>query len=277
MDTPAILNSLSSSSSCGDGSCSVQPSSTPPRDDIVDSTRLTWQTLTTPTAEPTTTATHNEATPTTLPSCNEATPTTSLPPALKKVTFSTPEVTANHHFDVPDVVGSDGTERIKIRKLKKRHRHHSGNQGEEEAAERREEGRSSGAKRRKTKEGSERDMPRQSSNAGLFRYPLTSMYVSMLMNLEVSLSVSVSVPEFAVQTSSVRFSDVGGCDEAIKEISKLLLHLLHPEVFSWLGVSPPQGFLLHGPPGCGKTLLAYGSEDRCYLALPRRHWLNCRR
>lgn len=29
-----------------------------------------------------------------------------------------------------------------------------------------------------------------------------------------------------------------------------------PELFARLGVRPPQGFLLHGPPGCGKTLIA---------------------
>nr|KAF6302579.1 nuclear VCP like [Pipistrellus kuhlii] len=59
------------------------------------------------------------------------------------------------------------------------------------------------------------------------------------------------------QTSSVKFEDVGGNDETLKEVCKMLIHMRHPEVYQHLGVTPPRGVLLHGPPGCGKTLLAH--------------------
>ena len=55
----------------------------------------------------------------------------------------------------------------------------------------------------------------------------------------------------------VTFTNMGGCDKVLKTVCKLLAHMKHPEIFKQLGISPPRGFLLHGPPGCGKTLLAY--------------------
>ena len=61
-----------------------------------------------------------------------------------------------------------------------------------------------------------------------------------------------------VEPCEVRFSDFGGIDDVLESIRDSILRpLSHPELYSWLGVSPPRGVLLHGPPGCGKTMLAH--------------------
>ncbi|KAK1117059.1 hypothetical protein K0M31_016984 [Melipona bicolor] len=60
-----------------------------------------------------------------------------------------------------------------------------------------------------------------------------------------------------ISEPKVTFADIGGNDKVLKTVCKLLAHMKHPEIFKQLGISPPRGFLLHGPPGCGKTLLAY--------------------
>lgn len=57
--------------------------------------------------------------------------------------------------------------------------------------------------------------------------------------------------------ASTRYSDIGGLDEVIRQVRESFeLPLRHPEVIARLGIVPPKGVLLHGPPGCGKTLLA---------------------
>ena len=63
--------------------------------------------------------------------------------------------------------------------------------------------------------------------------------------------------DIPVINPSVKFSDIGGNTKVLETVANLLVHLKHPEIYKKLGISPPRGFLLHGPPGCGKTLLAH--------------------
>ncbi|KAI0688221.1 P-loop containing nucleoside triphosphate hydrolase protein [Cytidiella melzeri] len=56
----------------------------------------------------------------------------------------------------------------------------------------------------------------------------------------------------------IRPSDIGGADSSIDTMRELvIMPLQHPEVYLHIGVQPARGILLHGPPGCGKTLLAH--------------------
>mmetsp|Transcript_35911 Transcript_35911/g.65927 ORF Transcript_35911/g.65927 Transcript_35911/m.65927 type:complete len:749 (+) Transcript_35911:75-2321(+) len=61
-----------------------------------------------------------------------------------------------------------------------------------------------------------------------------------------------------------RLEDLGGIETVISDLRLLVIYpLTHPEVFTHLGVQPPIGVLLHGPPGCGKSKLAHALAGSC--------------
>jgi len=59
------------------------------------------------------------------------------------------------------------------------------------------------------------------------------------------------------EAPDVRFEQIGGLDSQISEIREIVeLPLKRPDLFTAVGIEPPKGVLLHGPPGTGKTILA---------------------
>ncbi|TIB66510.1 hypothetical protein E3P77_02241 [Wallemia ichthyophaga] len=63
-------------------------------------------------------------------------------------------------------------------------------------------------------------------------------------------SVQLTIPE-------IRFGDIAGQEEVKKQLTQSVMWpLSHANTFSRLGLTPPRGVLLYGPPGCSKTLAA---------------------
>ena len=75
---------------------------------------------------------------------------------------------------------------------------------------------------------------------------------------DTAIHISESVtPEEETGSSYVTYEEVGGLDREIQRVREMVeLPLRHPSLFKRLGIDPPKGVLLRGPPGCGKTLLA---------------------
>lgn len=91
-------------------------------------------------------------------------------------------------------------------------------------------------------------------------------------NLSLSHLGSTGASEAAFLTPvprpTERYTDLGGMDRIITELRQLVEYpLLHPELYLHLGIDPPRGVLLRGPPGTGKTHVANAGASNGY---PRR-------
>ncbi|KAK2088448.1 26S proteasome regulatory subunit 6B [Saguinus oedipus] len=83
-------------------------------------------------------------------------------------------------------------------------------------------------------------------------------------------------PSFALppdQKPDVMYADIGGMDIQKQEVREAVeLPLTHFELYKQIGIDPPRGVLMYGPPGCGKTMLAkavaHHTTGEAYHPLP---------
>ena len=76
--------------------------------------------------------------------------------------------------------------------------------------------------------------------------------------------VPTAMREFYVERAKILWKDVGGLSYAKKVLEdNIITSINNPSKFSKMGIRPPKGVLLYGPPGCGKTLLARALAAEC--------------
>ncbi|MBI5159228.1 CDC48 family AAA ATPase [Candidatus Micrarchaeota archaeon] len=92
-------------------------------------------------------------------------------------------------------------------------------------------------------------------------FPLTAAVVQpqgvVIVNEGTEVVLKTEPMKEAGRLPSISYEDIGGLKEETRKIREMVeLPMRHPELFERLGIEPPKGVLIHGPPGCGKTLLA---------------------
>ncbi|CAL1612798.1 unnamed protein product [Knipowitschia caucasica] len=96
-------------------------------------------------------------------------------------------------------------------------------------------------------------------SSGLSDQELKATVRVTLQDLKWAMSVvkPSAMREVAIQVPTVRWSDIGGMEEVKLKLKQAVeWPLRHPEAFTRMGIQPPKGVLLYGPPGCSKTMIA---------------------
>ncbi|MBS1267447.1 MAG: VCP-like ATPase [Nitrosopumilus sp.] len=88
-------------------------------------------------------------------------------------------------------------------------------------------------------------------------FKITKTSPKGVVKIDHSTNLNISTETTTDKKIRVTYEEVGGLQEKVKAMREIVeLPLKHPELFTRLGIEPHSGILLHGPPGCGKTLLA---------------------
>jgi len=93
------------------------------------------------------------------------------------------------------------------------------------------------------------------SRSADFRVESTNPRDAVLINPTTQLVIGKT--EAVEKSRPMSYEEIGGLRPQVHRIREMIeLPLRYPEVFERLGIDAPKGVLLHGPPGCGKTLIA---------------------